>query len=185
MDPRTLDVSLSNADAKKYVDSFDKYIQFCYPGGHRFDDYKNLLDVRLDQSYKVLIGDLKGYNTEQELKVGIEAAVSVKFPLHTLRINLFQRPTPAENESCLNVIKDIWDEAERVNVTNVTQTALVCHIFSNILGSRRIDEKIKYDVNYFLCKEPNPTDIIVTTSENDEEAETEGEQSFYGEPTLK
>ena len=26
MDPRTLDVSLSNADAKKYVDSFDKYI---------------------------------------------------------------------------------------------------------------------------------------------------------------
>ena len=70
-------------------------MQSCYPGAYRFKDYINLLKVRLDQSYQVLIGDLKGYSTEQELKVRIEAAVNVKLPLHCLRINLFQRPTPA------------------------------------------------------------------------------------------
>ena len=77
MDPGTLDVSLSISEAKKYVDRFNKYMQSCYPGAYRFKDYINLLKVRLDQSYQVLIGDLKGYSTEQELKVGIEAAVNV------------------------------------------------------------------------------------------------------------
>ena len=51
---------------------------------------------------------------------------------------------------------------------------------STILGIGELDGKIKNDVNYFLQKEPNPTDIIVTNSENDDEAETEVEQSFEG-----
>ena len=58
-----------------------------------------VLEVRLEQ--------LRGYNIEQELKVDIEAALLTKFPLHTLRINLFQRPTPAKYKSRLNVIEDI------------------------------------------------------------------------------
>ena len=115
--------------------------------------------MRLDLSYSVLIGDLKGYTTEEELKIGMEAAVNVKFPLHTLRINLFQRPTALKNESRLNVIEDICEEAEHAEVAKMTPAALVVHIFANILGSTGVDKKIKADVNYCLRKDPNPTEI--------------------------
>ena len=42
MDPGALDFLLTNKEAKKYVDRFDNYTQVCYPGGHSFENYRNL-----------------------------------------------------------------------------------------------------------------------------------------------
>ena len=92
--------------------------------------------------------------------MGIEATFLTKIPLHTLRVNLFQRPTLAKNESRLNIIDDIWEKAKCAQVQNMTMAALVCHIFSNILGGGELDGKIKDDVNTFLHKEPNPLTLM-------------------------
>ena len=67
-DPSSLTIDLSHADAKKYVERFNNYMMSCYPGGYRLDDYKNLLGVRLDRTYEALIGNLKDYLTEEDLK---------------------------------------------------------------------------------------------------------------------
>ena len=55
IDPGSLTIDLSHADAKKYVESFNKYMTSCFPGEYRLDDYKNLLGVRLDRTYEALM----------------------------------------------------------------------------------------------------------------------------------
>ena len=71
LDPGELTVDLDHAGAKKYLEKFRKYMFWCYPGGFRLEDYKHLLSVRIDCTYDALIGKMKEYKTEADLKAGV------------------------------------------------------------------------------------------------------------------
>ena len=158
--PNTLTADCNCLEFSGFKDQFETWIRASYPDGYEFEDFKAALLSKIDTIWQ---GRIKGSTamisrSEEEVWKECDKIMLSLHPLHNRRM-MFLASKPEREELPSQYLNRLIETAAQAKLKELTDTALILHIFSASLPQSDLNKTVRQVVIEELRLNPNKVKI--------------------------
>ena len=154
--PDTLKGECTILEFNKFKRDFGRWISSSYPDGYEVKEFHDSFMSRLDPSWQatMISAGIEEMSTETEVWEECDKCLLTSHPIHNRRI-CFLGQKMQKDELPSKYIARLKEEATSAKISELTESALVLHIFGETLPNTETMKPIKALVIEQLRKNPN------------------------------